>query len=351
MDSSTEVWEEDDSPFELTTDLLDKARNALLEAKRLIPLNEDAFAEFEARHQDVLCTKNSPLIDLLVRSGDWTPDETMNFCNKLIPRHSKLLLYRNGDDWRIPLHTALSRKNHCFVQAVLEMLGDTDRLPEILEETTPDQENCLHLAIRHSSPWTAKMILALASSGKLRKILRQPNARDRTPLDLVIFKANPPEMPRVYDADQNSHFREPSVFHSALQKKKRHAGMRKEPASVEPIPATHAVFSTEQILRLLIKHGGKDLLVFEDSEGRTPYQQRLQILHNALQKHYHYAVTAICILGNPFRELVMKDKVASYIMSYCISNLSSADIFRALHTRERLDQGNFRSILNTLYSD
>jgi hypothetical protein len=353
-DSFPEDSEEDDSTVELTADLLDKADNALLEARRLVPLNEDGFAEFEARHQDVLHPKRSPLIDLLVRSAEWTPDGIMNFCIKLIPKHSKLLRYRNEDDGCTPLHTALSRKNHGFVQAVLVTLGDTGHLPDILEETTRENENCIHLAIRHSSPWTAKMILALASSTKLRNILCQrENDGDRTPLHLVILKAKPPRMPRVvYNSLNNSLVPESSVLDSSLQKKQRHTRMRKKPASEEPIPASHPVFSPEQILRLLIKHGSNDSLLFEDSEGRTPYQQRLQILQNTLLKHYRDASRGNLdekhILTNNLREFVMKDKVASYIMSYCISNLSSTQIFRALH---RPDRGNFRSIFKTLYSD
>jgi hypothetical protein len=352
MDSFPEDLEEDDSTVELTADLLDKAGNALLEARRLVPFNEEGFAEFEARHQDVLCTKRSPLIDLLVRSAKWTLDGIMNFCTKLIPKHSKLLLYRNEDDGCMPLHTALSRKNHGFVQAVLVTLGDTDHLPDILEETTPENENCIHLAIRHSSPWAAKMILALASSPKLRNILCQRDDRDRTPLHLVLFRAKPPRMPLVYNSHNDSLVPESSVSHSTLQRKQTHARMRKKPASGEPIPATQPVFSPEQILRLLVKHGSNDLLLFEDSECRTPYQQRLQILENTLLKHYHNAFTGTldekCIFTHNLRELVMKDKVASYIMSYCISNLSPTRIFRALH---RLDRGNFRSIFKTLYSD
>jgi hypothetical protein len=349
MDSSPEDWEEDDSTVEMTGDLLDKADNALLDARRLVSFEEDNFAEFEAKHQDVLCTKKSPLLDLLVRSVEWTPDGIMNLCTKLIPKHSQLLLFRNEPDGCMPLHTALSRKNHGFVQAVLVTLGNTDRLLDILGETTRENENCIHLAIRHFSPWTAKMILAHASSNKLRKILCQQDNRGRTPLHLVISIAKPLRMPRDYHSHNNSLVPESSMLHNALQKRQRHTRMPKKPASGVP-PATHSDFSPERVLRLLLKHGSDDLLLLEDSEGLTPYQQRLEILQSSLRTRYHTADSSDKkrVLGNRLGELVMKDKVASYIMSYCISNLSPTQIFRALH---KLDRGSFRSIFKTLYRD
>jgi hypothetical protein len=91
----------------------------------------------------------------------WTRPKVKEFVHWILanPKYKHLFQTDKDVGGYTPLHNALYKKNHFFVERVLEEIPpDSPLLHRILHHATAKKETCLHLAIIHDSKHTERLI-------------------------------------------------------------------------------------------------------------------------------------------------------------------------------------------------
>ncbi|KAJ4117293.1 hypothetical protein NW765_010710 [Fusarium oxysporum] len=103
-----------------------------------------------------------------------------------VPNHDefdKTLLYRVDDSSKTPLHIAIAKKNHTFIELVLDEKKSRDDLDSLLRITCEHRRNCIHTAIYHNLQHQLTIKLIKRAS---EETLRAPDQSGLTPLHLAV---------------------------------------------------------------------------------------------------------------------------------------------------------------------
>ncbi|EWZ96832.1 hypothetical protein FOWG_04078 [Fusarium oxysporum f. sp. lycopersici MN25] len=102
---------------------------------------------------------------------------------RCVIKFDKTLLYRVDDSSKTPLHIAIAKKNHTFIELVLDEKKSRDDLDSLLRITCEHRRNCIHTAIYHNLQHQLTIKLIKRAS---EETLRAPDQSGLTPLHLAV---------------------------------------------------------------------------------------------------------------------------------------------------------------------
>ncbi|KAK2591052.1 hypothetical protein QQS21_011266 [Conoideocrella luteorostrata] len=124
-----------------------------------------SIKEYKSEDGNVLHELSGLALDTIGKENKWTRTRIKLFIDFILNEstsYGHLLETERQVGGHMPLHNALFKKNHLFVGVVLEKLKAEKSLQEmmktILQHTTANKENCLHLAIMYNSEHTELLI-------------------------------------------------------------------------------------------------------------------------------------------------------------------------------------------------
>lgn len=102
---------------------------------------------------------------------------------RCVIKFDKTLLYRVDDSSKTPLHIAIAKKNHAFIEVVLDEKKAIDDLDSLLRITCEHRRNCIHTAIYHNlqPQYTIKLVKRASD-----ETLRAQDQSGLTPLHLAV---------------------------------------------------------------------------------------------------------------------------------------------------------------------
>ncbi|KAE8447278.1 hypothetical protein EG329_010972 [Mollisiaceae sp. DMI_Dod_QoI] len=290
-------------------------------------------------------------------------------------------------DNRTPVHAALDSKS-TDAQAFLKLVLDEcprSTLLEVLAQKDVGGNNCLHYAILRNSPWTLELIKACQSPSE-KHLFIVGNTDKQTPLHLAMVppraKQQPPKFIRrqaAFDVRRGVHSeaRRMSVSKDIGKDKEQRGqipsekpefkdketnvrnrdvnGVNKEDAVPElrnrngtfkeavrfivgggeqkpsdsgsnrgaRIVAPSTSFPFQDVVQSLMKYG-PEALWQPDSNKRTPYQYRLQLM--SVKKN-------LTVEDDAMNRAVSEDLVARDMKEFCLRNLGRGDAMRSLYEK------------------
>ncbi|KAF5533704.1 hypothetical protein FMEXI_11675 [Fusarium mexicanum] len=102
---------------------------------------------------------------------------------RCVIKFDKTLLYRVDDSSKTPLHIAIAKKNHAFIEVVLDEKKAIDDLDSLLRITCEHRRNCIHTAIFHNLQPQYTIKLAKRAS---EETLRAQDQSGLTPLHQAV---------------------------------------------------------------------------------------------------------------------------------------------------------------------
>ncbi|KAG5766076.1 hypothetical protein H9Q72_005869 [Fusarium xylarioides] len=102
---------------------------------------------------------------------------------RCVIKFDKTLLYRVDDSSKTPLHIAIAKKNHAFIEVVLDEKKAIDDLDSLLRITCEHRRNCIHTAIYHNlqPQYTIKLVKRASE-----ETLKAQDQSGLTPLHLAV---------------------------------------------------------------------------------------------------------------------------------------------------------------------
>jgi ankyrin repeat protein len=246
-------------------------------------------------------------------SWDWWPDEKIEqFLNWLLNNQLYHGLLKTPDVTNhTPLHTALLRQNYAFVDAILRH-KKLDKFEEILTEES-NNENCLHLAIRGGYD---DLELLIKKCAEHESLFSKKDKNWDTPLHAAVRK--------VYPAQMKEMLRKRKLIPEtgASQPTEDQVGPEDEGGPGDEEESEDEDYQLKNVIFLVAQC--REALWNQNPGERTPYQERLEELSKAMRRILPQddVKPDSASINDAFREIVLEDRIAHYIRSYCIRELS-----------------------------
>lgn len=342
------------------------AKDIFIAASKKDFTNPAEAGEFEIRYKNKWLKKPANQILHLLADrqnwpdalkATWTDEKTAQFLKWILRSHFGLLEVKSDKlmQQTSPLHMALMQNHTAFVNTVLEY-PNLMNVANVLQETSIHQGNALHIAVRESFSSVELLVKKCSQYPGMFEEKDQMNGNTplHTCMSLGWVGEAEEEEESDYSESEDDDYAETNSSSDGLADEAEEKGedegqyvnvqqgtpkefsLRRTMSYKPPTNSANASKIAElvEVVKRLI-HQHDCALWCRNSEGRTPYQERIHQLYrhrfgqdmSETERGTKEAETREQL----FRTDVAEDPVASYVRSYCVRRFPRDTIMKCLY--------------------